>query len=143
MKIHMSFFLDKLDCVQRDELKTVLYTAIYSEKNKQRNNVNRKLRRLDIPYKSDELEFLFPEFFEALDVLKTELKFPPHVEVFKEESRYCQGVLEKGCLELKLPIIPIHDSFITIRKHIPELQDIMDETSDELYRRRLSHKTKF
>ena len=148
------YFLEKLNgtfgrvdtddgFIQREDLKTILYTLIYSSKRAQENSVNRKLRRLGIHCKHSELEFLFPEFFAAVDVLKTEMDFDPHVVIFKEESKYAQKVLERACLELGLPMIPIHDAFVTTPPNVPELQEVMDEASERLYGRTLAHKVKY
>jgi hypothetical protein len=129
--------------IQREDLKTLIYTTIYSQKKTQKSNVSYKLRCMGIGYSYYDLVELFPEFFEAINTLKSKLEFPPHIAIFKEESRYAQEVLKKGCLELKLPIIPIHDSFITTRDNIPKLKKILDSTSKNLYGKCLYYKVKY
>jgi len=147
------YFLERLNSINaqrndkgeilREDLKTIIYTTVYSSKKTQKHSVDHKLRLLGTRYKYSEFAKIFPEFFNAVDALKLKLDFPPHIAVYREESKYAQKVLEKGCLELKLPIIPIHDSFITTINNIPKLKDIIDSTATELYGRHLSYKIKY
>jgi len=146
------YFLNKLNPdkskisdqeIQREDLKTLIYTAVYSQKKMQKSNISYKLRCLGIGYSYSDIVELFPEFFEAINALKSKLEVPPHIAIFKEESRYAQEVLKMGCLELKLPIIPIHDSFITTSDNIPKLKNILDSVSKKLYGKCLAYKVKY
>ena len=127
----------------RDMLKEIIYTAIYSSETRQEANVNRKLRFMKRKYNHDTLRILFPKFFGALTALRSKTDLPLHMVVNREESRYAQAVLEKGCLEDRVPILPIHDSFITTVENIDKLGQIMDDTSENLYGRRLKFKRKY
>ena len=127
----------------RETLKTILYTAIYSSESKQVFNVDRKLRLMGRAYSHRDLVSFFPEFFNALSALKSGTGLPAHMVIYREESRYTQEVLQRGCLERKLPILPIHDSFITTTSNSKNLKEIMDDASVRLYGRPLSHKQKY
>ena len=140
------YFLDRLeDGVKRDEIKPMIYAAIYSDKKRQKSSVVRKARSfLGEGYSYRRLSSIFPEFFSAVNFMKAKTDAPPHVVLFREESRYAQKVLERGCLELKIPIIPIHDSFITTAgRNVPRLKRVMNETSEKLYGKRLAYKVKY
>jgi len=146
------YFLDELNSkenldlyqenpISRDELKKVLYTAAFSLRDSQELNLNRKLRQMNRNYTHKGLENLFPDFFEMLKKLKEHS--PLHQTVFREESRYAQRVLEEGCLKEGVIIFPIHDSFITSKKKIKALSNIMNNVSKKLYGRKLIYKVKY
>lgn len=159
------YFLDKINSVDfknihgqiedigRDSVKNLLYTLIYSPLNSQERNVNRHLRLTKKNYSYLGLKEKFPEFFQLIDSIKsipsdgTEneggKKFPPHLLIFKEESRFAREILKKSCLEEKFPVIPLHDSFITPSKHYQDLERIICDVSMEFYDYVLSHKKKF
>jgi hypothetical protein len=136
----------------REDLKEILYTAIYSSKGRQSANVNRKLRFMKRGYKHLDLTFLFPRFFNALTELKAPTnptppnsteELPLHMIINREESKYAQEVLQIGCLENRLPILPIHDSFITNASNLRYLREIMDDVAKRLYGEPLTHKQKY
>lgn len=139
------YFLDRVDLdVKRDDIKPFVYTAVFCDKKHQKGGVTSKARLfLGEGYSYNRLVSIFPHFFKALDILKSEFDFPPHVVIFKEESKYAQRVLEIGCLKLGLPIMPIHDSFITTVGNISRLRRIINNASEELYNKRLSYKVKY
>lgn len=146
------YFLERLNSgaekegrekIDRDDVKTLVYTTVFSAKNRQKSSLAHKLKILGLPYRHSDISELFPEFFEALEDLKTNLEPPPHVVIFREESRYAQKVLEKACLELALPVIPIHDSFMSPKRDMSKLKKIMDGVSKELYERKLKYKVKY
>jgi len=130
----------KLD---REALKKIIYTAIYSTENKQETNVNYKLRLMRRTYKHKDFVSFFPEFFDALASLRSSTNLPLHTIIYKEESDYAHEVLRKGCLEEKLPILPLHDSFITTVSNFESMTAIMDKTALRLYGKLLSHKKKY
>ncbi|MEK6829970.1 MAG: hypothetical protein AABY15_07680 [Nanoarchaeota archaeon] len=129
--------------IDRDTVKTLLYTAIYSLNGSQENNVNRKLWLMNRNYAYSDFIDFFPEFFDALSALRSGISFPPHIVIFKEESKYAQKVLQKGCLEEKLPILPLHDSFLTTVGNVRNLKEIMDLVSNDMYGRKLAYKQKY
>lgn len=129
--------------MEREALKTLLYTAIYSSESKQEVNVNRKLRLMGREYKHKDLTSFFPEFFGALTALRSRTGRPLHMVIYKEESSYAQRVLRKGCLEERIPVLPLHDSFIVPRQEVDHLRAIMDAVALELYERRLAYKQKY
>jgi hypothetical protein len=128
--------------MDRDTLKQVLYTAIYSTSAREPGNVNHKLQRLGFSYRHADLVSWFPEFFTALSALRTSTGRPLHMVINAEESRYCRRVLESSCLEAGFPVLPLHDSFITTQSSGQRLLHVMEETSRRLYGRRLSYKIK-
>ncbi|MBD3249672.1 hypothetical protein GF336_06530 [Candidatus Woesearchaeota archaeon] len=125
----------------REEVKDILYTAIYSPKNRQKANVDRKL--MEKYYSHSILVSLFPEFFNPLYRLKSKKKEPLHMIINKEESRYAQNVLQKACLEKSIPMMPIHDSFVAPKHRIKELEKCMNDASYELYGKKLPYKRKY
>ncbi|MDP3987173.1 MAG: hypothetical protein Q8P81_03040 [Nanoarchaeota archaeon] len=127
----------------RDAVKELVYTAIYSQNGSQEKNVDRKLRLMNRNYRCKDLVDFFPEFFEGVSELHSNVPLPLYAVIFREESRYAQRVLERGCLEERIPILPIHDSFITGESNLRDLMDIMDAVSEEMYGRRLKHKQKY
>jgi len=137
--------------MDRETLKEVLYTLIYSPKKSERSNVNRKLRLLEQEFNHDDLERVFPDFFKILDDIKSvELPdgeegqlYEPHQIIFKEESRYAREVLRRCCLQQGFPVLPLHDSFIAPRKNSSELEEAMEDVSMEYYDYIMSYKTKF
>lgn len=129
--------------MERELFKVLLYTAVYSSENKQEINVNRKLRLMGRRYKYDDLVSFFPRFFNSLSALRHKTGLPLHMVIYKEESRYAQQVLKKGCLEEKLPILPLHDSFIVPVSNIDGLKKIMDSVSMGLYGKHLSYKQRY
>ena len=129
--------------IDRDSVKTLLYTAIYSLNGSQENNVNRKLWLMGRSYKYSDFTDFFPEFFNALSVLRSQAVFPPHIVIFREESKYAQKVLQRGCLEERLSILPLHDSFLTTVENTKRLKEIIDSVSGEMYGRKLAYKQKY
>lgn len=129
--------------MDREMFKKVLYTAIYSTESRQESQVNRKLRFMGRQYKHSDLVSLFPEFFNALKELRHKTGLPLHMVINKEESGYAQQVLKKGCLEKRLPILPLHDSFIVPESNIDSLKEVMDFVSIKLYGKRLTYKQKY
>jgi len=129
--------------INRDDIKTLVYTSIYSLNGSRERNVNRKLHLMGRNYRYSDFVELFPAFFDALLTLNTKFSFPPHVIIYKEDSAYAQGVLQKGCLEEKLPILPLHDSFLTTIRKTRRLKEIMDYVSEKMYGRKLSYKQKY
>jgi len=129
--------------INREDLKTVLYTAIYSKGKRERANVNRKLRLMGLGYRYSDLVHFFPEFFEALGALRDTTGKPLHIVIYREESKFAQEVLQRGCLDQKIPILPVHDSFITIQEHVGTLQGIIDRAADDLYSRGLKYRRKY
>lgn len=129
--------------INRESLKDILYTSIYSSENRQSSNVNRRLRFMKRRYKHKDLISFFPEFFNALTKLRSATELPLHMVINKEEAKYAQEVLQIGCLEHKLPVLPIHDSFITTTSNIENLKKIMDNVSEKLYGKRLEYKQKY
>lgn len=130
--------------IGRDEIKNVIYTVVYSSKEDQENNVNRKLRLMGRNYKHSDFIGLFPEFFNGISMLHSQFEsLPLHMIIFKEESRYAQKVLQRGCLEKMLPILPLHDSFLTTAENTEALKEVMDSASEEMYGRRLAYKRKY
>jgi hypothetical protein len=128
---------------EREALKTVLYTAIYSSAEKQEQHVNHKLRRMGRRYTHKHFVSLFPDFFNALSALRSATSLPLHMVIYREESRYAQEVLQEGCLERKLPILPLHDSFITTSGNAAALYEIMNNASSRLYGKLLVHRQKY
>jgi len=128
---------------ERDDIKTIVYTMIFSPVNRQRSNVNRRLRLMGRNYDHPTLVSYFPEFFNALTALCNGKNVPLHMPIFREESRFTQAVLQKGCLEERLPILPLHDSFITTETNSKRLGEILDSVSEGLYGRRLTYKQKY
>lgn len=138
------YFLDRVDPdIKRDDIKPFIYAAIYSDKKDQKSSVVRKFRAFGEGYSYKRLVSIFSKFFNAVNFMKAKSDFPPHVVIFREESRYAQKVLERGCLELRLPIIPIHDSFIITADKVSSLKRVMNRTSEKLYGRRLAYKVKY
>jgi hypothetical protein len=129
--------------VSREDVKTLVYTTVYSDKKKQKGNLAHKLRMLGIPIKHFSFVNLFSDFFDALAELKEKLDVPPHMAIFKEEARYAQKVLEIGCLEKHIPIIPIHDSFIVRRRNRSKLTDLLDFVAEGFYGKKLTYKIKY
>ncbi len=128
--------------VDRDTLKSLIYTLIYSPGESRGRNLNYKLRNIGHSARYMDFVEIFPEFFEALDSLR-ESEFPVHMLINREESTYARSVLEKGCLVKGFPILPLHDSFIVQHETVGDLENIMDESSRELYGRQLRYKRKF
>lgn len=129
--------------IEREALKDILYTTIYSSENRQESNVNRKLRFMQREYRYKNLVSLFPDFFDALSELRKATNSPLHLIINREESRYAQRVLEGNCFEYELPVLPLHDSFITTISNGDTLEKIMDATSQQLYGRKLAHRKKY
>jgi hypothetical protein len=129
--------------MERDNVKKLLYTVIYSSNGDQKKNVNRKLRTMGRNYKHSDLVQTFPDFFNAISKLEAKVKTPLHRVIFREESEYAHRVLQKGCLEERLPILPLHDSFITTSSKVNNLKEVMDYTSESLYGRNLLYKQKY
>jgi hypothetical protein len=149
-----TFFLDVLgsdrffgvwgdQSMSREDLKDILYTAIFSSQKRQRAQVNRRMRFNGRKCTANGLEDEFPAFFTALAELKTDTGRPVHQVVFREETRYAERVLQKGCLERGIPILPVHDSFITQERRALELEEVMNESSIELYGKELLYKRKY
>ena len=160
-------FLEKIEGslgpMDRDPLKEVLYTLIYSPTTRQKSSVARKLRLLGEVAAYDHLEHLFPEFFDIVAKLKQvplgegngtytpqfslpfdkQEFYPPHILIFREESAFARNVLERSCLEECFPVLPIHDSFVTPRSHGSRLEEIMAQVSQERYGYVLASKKKF
>lgn len=159
-------FLDRINGSQgrfdRESLKKVLYTLIYSDIKKQRTNVSRKLRLMGGPVSYEQLEYWFDDFFDALEVVKTapptrestnngqtsadfgEIRVhPPHLLIFREESRFARSVLEECCLRQGFVVLPIHDSFLTQRRNHDRLERVISDVSFKDYGYVLGHKTKF
>ena len=151
------YFLDQLngapisgvETLDRDAIKEILYTLIFSPTNSQRYNVNRKLKLLGQNYSYSAIEYYFPQFVEVIDDIKNVSLngngecFPAHLLIFQEESRYAREVLKRGCLEKGLPILPLHDSFITQRQHAKKLETLVHDVAVDLYGRPLAFKRKF
>lgn len=148
------YFLDYLNADQamnrgedkpfnREELKKILYTAIYSSGERQEFNVNYKFTVAGRTHKHLDLVSFFPEFFNALSALRTKTQKPLHEVLYKEESQFAQAVLQQGCLEEKLPILPVHDSFITTSGKIERLVQIMNEVSERKYNKALTLHVKY
>ena len=129
--------------IDRDSLKTLLYTAIYSNQKEEKANLNHKLRIMKSNAKHSDFVNLFPDFFNALSVLRHSTGLPLHMSINREESQYTRSVLEKGCLEEGFSILPIHDSFITTYSHIEDLESVMRTTSEDLYSRQLVYRRKY
>jgi len=127
--------------IDRESVKTLVYTIIYSLNANQETNVNQKLKAMERQYKHSDFVQLFPEFFSALSTIKKD--DPLHMVIFREESRYAKEILQTGCLEYNIPILPIHDSFMTTTKNLSNLERIMDITSEKLYGRHLLYKQKY
>lgn len=128
---------------EREALKTILYTAIYSSPEKEARHVNSKFRRMRRSYKHKDFVQLFPEFFNALSGLRAATSMPLHMVVYREESRYAQEVLQRGCLEQRLPILPLHDSFLTTTAHAEDLMRVMDEASKRMFGMQLRYRQKY
>lgn len=143
--LNSPYFLDQFDeePTGRETLKDLLYTAIYSTKTRQKSNVNRKLRLMEKRYRHNALVSNFPEFFTALSELRSAAGLPLHMVINREESKYAQEILQTGCLERRLPILPLHDSFITTASNHDQLEEIMDTVSESMYGKKLSHKRKY
>ncbi len=139
--------------IDRESLKSLLYTLTYSPINSQERHVNRFLKLNSQNYKYSDLKQKFPEFFEMIDSVKSipldrdrgdgEENFPAHLLIFMEESRYAREVLKRSCLEEKFPVVPLHDSFITTSEHYPDLERIVCDVSMDFYDYVLAHKKKF
>jgi len=143
--LNSPYFLDRFDeePIERETLKDLLYTAIYSSESRQKSNVNRKLRLMEKRYRHNALVSNFPEFFTALSELRSVTGLSLHMVINREESSYAQEVLQESCLERRLPVLPIHDSFITTVSNCGNLKEIMDSVSESRYGRKLSHKRKY
>ena len=128
--------------ISRDGLKEILYTSIYSSQDKQEPNINHKLKLKGLEYSYADLFSEFSDFFNSLKMLRETTNKPLHLVINREESRYAQSVLQIGCLDNKLPLLPVHDSFITTISQKENLMEIIDSTSQRLYKRKLSYKTK-
>lgn len=159
------YFLDKINSVDfkrvhnqiedinRDSLKNLLYTLVYSPLNSQVRNTNRHLKLTAKNYSYSDLKQEFPKFFQIIDSVKSialdtnkkeeDEKFPAYLLIFMEESRYAREVLKRGCLDEKFPILPLHDSFITTSNHHPDLERIVCDVSMDFYDYVLAHKKKF
>lgn len=149
-------FLDSMNAmgsgeIDRNALKDILYTLVYSKKNSERRNVNRRLKLMGQPFGYSDIETHFPNFFKLLEDVKAvplpdgengEL-FSPHQIIFKEESRYARGVLRRCCLEEGFPVLPLHDSFIAPRSNSSDLERVMKDVSTEYYDYVMSYKRKF
>jgi hypothetical protein len=129
--------------MDRDDLKLLVYTAMYSTKEKRKFNVSNKLKKMGRSYGYKEFAREFPCFFNTLKNADASFDMPLHMLIYREESRYAQRVLTKGCLEQSIPIIPIHDSFMTPTKNSKSLKSIMEEVSLELYGKILEYKQKY
>ena len=139
--------------INRDSLKSLLYTLTYSSINSQERHVNRYLKLNFQNYRYSDLKEKFPEFFQCVEDIKSipldndgedgAKYFPAHWLIFSEEARYAREVLKRGCLDENKVIIPLHDSFITTERLYPDLERIVKEVSMELYGYALAHKRKF
>lgn len=108
--------------IGRDMLKDLLYTTIYSSESRQESNVNRKLKFIKRRYRFADFVSLFPEFFTSLTEPRFTTGLPLHLVINREESKYAQEVLKMACLEQRLPVLPLHDSFITTSSHTDSLK---------------------
>jgi hypothetical protein len=126
----------------RDNIKELIYTLIFSQKEKEKNNINRKIRELGKEFDYDRFNYGFKDFFGALKFFKNNVEVP-HIGIFKEESNYAQKVLEEGCLKQEIPILPLHDSFIVPISKIDNLEEIIVKTSTDLYGKPLLYKRKY
>jgi len=142
--------------IERDSLKELIYTLVYSSYEKQKNHVNRKLRLQKRNFTHDDFMTEFPQLdnlinrFSSLNIetynilgIKEIKTRPLHTIVFKEESEYAREVLKEACLNQNFPVLPIHDSFITTRKNTEKLEKIMNETSEKLFGYVLPYTIKF
>ncbi len=129
--------------IGRDQLKELIYTILCSPIEKQEHYTNGKLIRAGHNYTYSTLVSVFPDFFNSISMLSEKTGLPLYGALYKEESVFAQKVLEKGCLEERLPILPLHDSFITTTTNSARLKEIMDEVSEKLYGRTLSYKHKY
>jgi hypothetical protein len=153
------YFLDKINSpefknahkekqnLSRDNLKNLIYTLIYSSSSSEQRNINRHLKIMGKHYYYSDLEKKFPEFFKVISEFKTlplidGKIYPAHITIYKEESKFAREVLERGCLEKKIAILPIHDSFITTSKNVKKLEHIIRDVSQELYGYILPYKQK-
>lgn len=129
--------------IDREGVKCLVYTAIYSDAQDQSANLSYKLRAMNRRETASQFVNLFPELFEALSALRSSTPIPMHRIITQEESRYAKTILEEGCLERGIPILPLHDSFIAPRSKIKNLQNIMQNAANKMYGRPLVYKRKF
>lgn len=139
--------------LNRDALKKLFYTLIYSNLVSQERNVNRYLRLNYQNYFYSDLQEEFSDFFEALKMLKLlpsknrigdkKETLPAYQTIFREESRFARDILLQGCLNEGIPILPLHDSFIVPLQHYLDLERIVCDTSIKRYGRVFHHKTKY
>lgn len=127
----------------REGVKDIVYTMIYSPENRRKTYLNNKLRFAGRNFKFDDIKPLFPEFFNSLSALEGSTSLPLHMIINKEESNYAQHVLQTGCLDYAIPILPIHDSFITTKSNVTALTVVMGESAKNLYGKPLVFKKKF
>ena len=132
----------KTDPITREGLKNILYTSIYSPQDKQKSNIDYKLMLMNLEYRYSDLFSEFSSFFRGLENIRENTNLPLHLVINREESRYTQEVLQEGCINRKIPILPLHDSFITTQDNKNNLIQIMDDASQSLYGKRFSYKTK-
>ncbi len=131
--------------IQREDLKKIVYTIIYASETRRKSSLNWNLSRMKINYRYFDLFHRFPEFFEAIELiesLKTDQQLIHHI-IYGEESKYAQKVLEIGCLDKGIPLLPIHDSFVTPIRYADTLEKIMNDVAQELYGKTLLYKVKY
>lgn len=126
---------------EREGLKSILYTAIYSTDVTQERHVNYRLRGREFRF-HDLLDY-FADFFGALGDLRERGSQYLHKVINREESRFAQEVLTRGCIDEHIPILPIHDSFIVPRAAAQDLTGILDETAQKMYGKHLRYKQKY
>lgn len=130
--------------LDREEIKKVLYTIIYSDEKKEKSNLNFRLSKMRTSMRYGDFQKMYPEFFEGIANLREISEGNPlHIPINKGESDYAKEVLKRGCLDEEIPILPIHDSFITTRDNVRNLERIMNETSIDMFGRKLKHKIKY
>jgi hypothetical protein len=130
--------------MDRDSVKNLVYTSIFSSKKEEGSNLSYKLRNLGSSATHKEFVGLFPEFFRSLEALReSTMGTPLHMIINREESGYARSVLETGCMGERIPILPLHDSFITTASHVHDLERVMNDTAKRLYGRELLYKRKY
>ncbi len=140
--------------ISRDSLKKMIYTLIYSLSKTQSRSVEIYLKRYSENLTYADINKEFPEFFSAIEVLKSipigevngktcEGVVPPHQSIFREESSFVREVLKRGCLDSAIPILPLHDSFIAPAENYSDLEKIIIKASKDMYNRVLHYKKKF
>ncbi|MFP4402009.1 MAG: hypothetical protein ACLFPL_02155 [Candidatus Nanoarchaeia archaeon] len=117
--------------LSREEAKGLTYALIFSSKDKEERAVTRKLQSNERFRDSEDLKMRIPHFFEALDAYK-QIHKAPHLPLFAKETQFTREVIRR-CLNTEVPILPIHDSYITQRSREGDLVEILTQSQQELY----------